>query len=81
MTITCKRCHVPKHPVHFYPSDIERETHICRKCRQTYKGKRNGEGKAVWQNSNHRFFGRAVREADDQCRSELRSLRRVAGGR
>ena len=78
MTIPCKRCGEAKHRVHFYDSDVARGTNVCRKCRQEYKPKASGLGRAVWQNSNHRFFGEAVRDADDALRYQIRQMRRMA---
>lgn len=32
-TIWCHRCHTPKAPAEYYPSDLQRNTHRCRACR------------------------------------------------
>lgn len=32
-TILCHRCHTPKVPADYYPSDLRRNTRRCRACR------------------------------------------------
>jgi len=81
MTIICKRCEKPKHRVHFYDSDIANRTNICRACRKEY-GKsykpKPAAVKELWAKTNHRFFGEAVRDADDALRVQIRQMRRIA---